>query len=685
MAEELPDHLLRDPQLAALANELAAAEGAEGFIRAMLSNDPALSSFSILTPQEKQLAVELVAMQDPKILDDAWKVLYKFKPPTIEEFLTPKYIGSMCDFMYPKWREGLIRDLAPDSVKNEFVYSGAIGLGKTTIALIGQHFAQTWTTALKHPQAYYEKPAMAPLYYILLSISREKAQQALMAPLLGLLRDCSHYVEVGHRTDSMAGRALDEEFPDRVPFTYVNQVIQFPNNIWVMSGSNEMHAISLNVLGAILDEAEFRDNRAKRTDSGSGDIAEVMSLYLAVRERIRSRFMGRIGTILSLVSSKRFAGSPVELHIRDIASHDPNTTVYNYSQWEVLSPTRYPSKKTFQVFVGGKGLEPRIIEEGEDFECPTGYRMIDVPLEHLSDFRNNIYAALRNLAGIATEMTNPFFTNEESIVGMFDSHLWNFAGVIKTDMRDLHCLIEMLVKSPLVYRTMKNSFAFKRAPDAPRFLRLDMSETSDHTGVAMGHKEVAPDGRILKVFDFAFDIEPGHEGIHLEAVWQFVRDLRERCNVQFASISADRASGSVMGIQALKNTRYPAYHLSVDKTKEPYILFRSEAINGLVKVGHRGRLEQEVRYLEDVGPKIDHPARFPDGSKGSKDITDAVSGCVYEMSLNETLPNYSWSDLNTRLHGDKLDLSELAPAKPLEISGDQLFQGLMSRHMNTGS
>ena len=680
MAEELPDHLLRDPHLAELANALAEAEGAEGFIRAMLSSDPTLSSFSILTPQEKQLAVELVSMQDPKILEDAWRVLYKFRPPTIEEFLTPYYVGSMTDFMYPKWRENLLRDLAPDSVKNEFVYSGAIGLGKTTIALIGQHFAQTWTTALKEPQAYYEKPAMAPLYYILLSISREKAQQALMTPLLGLLRDSQHYVEVGHRTDKMA--FAEEEYPDKVPFIYVNQVIQFPKNIWVMSGSNEMHAISLNVLGAILDEAEFRDNRAKRSDAGSGDIAEVMSLYLAVRERIRSRFMGRIGTILALVSSKRFAGSPVELHIRDVAARDPNTALYNYAQWEVLSPTRYPSKKTFRVFVGGRGLEPRIIEDDEEFVCPTGYQVIEVPLEHYSDFKNNIYAALRNLAGIATEMTNPFFTSEESIMGQFDDNLWNFTGVVRTDMRDPHCLTEMLIKSPLVYRTMKSGFAFKRAPDAPRFLRLDMSETSDHTGVAMMHKEVAPDGRILKVTDFAFDIEPGREGIHLEAVWQFVRDLKERCGVQYASITADRASGSVMGIQALKNASYPAYHLSVDKTKEPYLLFRAEAINGLVKIGYRNKIEQELRHLEDTGTKIDHPARFADGAKGSKDITDALSGCVYEMSLNEVLPLYSWSDLNQRIHGAKKPLADIAPEKPLEVSGEQLFQGLMNRHMN---
>jgi hypothetical protein len=68
--------------------------------------------------------------QKYQILNESWRVNYRIKPPTIEEFLTPEWIGPTADSLYPHVRKILTEFWQPDSQYRHLVLGMSIGTGK---------------------------------------------------------------------------------------------------------------------------------------------------------------------------------------------------------------------------------------------------------------------------------------------------------------------------------------------------------------------------------------------------------------------------------------------------------------------------------------------------------------------------------------------------------------------------
>lgn len=65
-----------------------------------------------------------------QLLSESWRVNYRVKPPTIEEFLTPEWIGDMANSLFPHARRILTEFWQPDSPYRHLILASAIGLGK---------------------------------------------------------------------------------------------------------------------------------------------------------------------------------------------------------------------------------------------------------------------------------------------------------------------------------------------------------------------------------------------------------------------------------------------------------------------------------------------------------------------------------------------------------------------------
>lgn len=61
---------------------------------------------------------------------NSWRLTYRSKPPTPEEFLTPKYIGSMAESLYPHIKKAFIEFMDPLKPYRTVVLYSAIGSGK---------------------------------------------------------------------------------------------------------------------------------------------------------------------------------------------------------------------------------------------------------------------------------------------------------------------------------------------------------------------------------------------------------------------------------------------------------------------------------------------------------------------------------------------------------------------------
>jgi phage terminase large subunit-like protein len=177
--------------------------------------------------------------------------------------------------------------------------------------------------------------------------------------------------------------------------------------------------------------------------------------------------------------------------------------------------------------------------------------------------------------------------------------------------------------------------------EVPRFVHVDLSSTTDPTGIAIikydGHTPVVdpqqPDRFELMpkfVVEAAISIKPDSlNQIDPAEVRKWVMQLATFHKLNIASVSYDSwQSRESLGL--LRAAGIPSQEISVDKTSEPYRTFRSAVYEGRVQLPDLEHLRLEMISLEYLADKdkIDHPP------KGTKDASDAVCGAIFNASRN---------------------------------------------------
>lgn len=162
----------------------------------------------------------------------------------------------------------------------------------------------------------------------------------------------------------------------------------------------------------------------------------------------------------------------------------------------------------------------------------------------------------------------------------------------------------------------------------PRFsyyVHYDLAIRRDALGVAMAHYDYNIDKVIV---DFMLQIKaPEDANIDFESARQLVYRLDER-GFNIAQVSYD-AWQSQDSIQTLSKKGFKAVMLGFDVSMEAYdTLLELILADRLVYYNYPVFIKecQELRIIH--GRRVDHP------SKGSKDVSDAVSHCVHQALLN---------------------------------------------------
>jgi hypothetical protein len=94
---------------------------------------------------------------------------------------------------------------------------------------------------------------------------------------------------------------------------------------------------------------------------------------------------------------------------------------------------------------------------------------------------------------------------------------------------------------------------------------------------------------------------------------------------------------STDSLQELQRQGIPSGNISVDKTTEPYDTFKSLLYQGLFRAYKHPVLERELKELEEIGGKVDHPVHswrreLEEGiNRGSKDVADCAAAVTYKI------------------------------------------------------
>lgn len=535
-------------------------------------------------------------------------------PVDVQTFVESKEFLAYGDAIYPAVMD-VLREINSGRYV-EAVLTGAIGTGKTTLALLTIAYQLHVLSCLRDPHAFFKLDPASEIIFAIQSVSAQVAR------------------DVGYkRLRDMVDKApyFQRHFPCK---STLKSEMAFPQNIVVRPFSSKpTAAIGSNIIGGILDEVNFLPVVERSTRSADGGVFDqALEMYNALVRRRKSRFMeagGKLPGMLCLVSSKRYPGEftdqkQIEAQ-REI--HDNGTTniyVYDRRLWEIKPPGTYGDDR-FRLFLGDNSRKPCILD-AEAIVAEEDKRLaMEIPEEFRSEFKRDMLSAIRDIAGSATFALHPFVLNTEAVAAGFDC----VSSVLNTPSTD--------------FKTARPAIYVKRIlkPDEPRFAHVDLGLSSDSAGVAVGWvpefvKVNRGDNNVQLLpriaLDLILEVKPPKGGeIMFEDIRTLFIKLKEQgMNLKWITYDSFQSQDSV---QLLRQKGFTTGTESVDKTALPYDVMKTAFYDGRIKAPkHEKALEEIVRLERD--PKtglIDHAPRF------SKDCADAVAGVVYGLTYRREI------------------------------------------------
>ena len=491
----------------------------------------------------------------------------------------------------------------------------------STAASIILTYCVHWVQCLKDPQGFFGLMPGTRIAFMMMSTSERQAREVLFGDVKA---------RVNHSPWFQRFCKFDPQFKNQ---------LRFPRDIWIVpGGSEETRFEGYNILAGIIDEADSH----KQTDLK--DYAE--QGLDTILNRITSRFpdyetethRGLIVVIGQMKSATGFMHRIYTEWKKDTTAATRRVMLWESLGWhkftenpaDIAGGRETAPRKSFVYDVEHKRIIPtaEARSAGIDFHTPdSGY--IEVPTAFLPEFRRDPVKALRDLAGIPPEASDPFIALPDRILACQEHWHARFGDDPRVGDEPTWPKLRIPPARDGIKRVVH--------------LDLAVSGQGDALGLAMAHVagivDVDGEEKPLIVFDLLMRIHaPSGGEIILGDVRRVIYRLARDLGYPIKLVTADGFS-SVDTLQQMRKAKINADYLSVDKTKQPYedlreaiyderVLFPKylsrirEGDTEPINIAYR-----ELSQLSDVGMKIDHPS----SGGGSKDVADAMAGVVHVL------------------------------------------------------
>lgn len=593
----------------------------------MMSND--FKELEGLSKEERELALKILSEYSTTGSSSTYNELlvsdFKETPVDIITFIKDeRYLGKAWHLkdgtckLYPYW-ENKLKELFPDNVStsvNNFILSGARGLGKSEIAVTVMLYMMYRIMCLKDPYTYFNLKPTEKITFPFMNITEALAWDIGVSKFQNTVQMSPWFMERGTLSGSKTVLWNPPPFID------------------IVIGSQPRHVVGKPCFASFFDEISFIP-----TQDIEKQKARAIDMIDTAIGGMKTRFTqrGKNPGIIILASSKRTEKSFLEEHMKKKAlSEGDNTIIVDEAVWNIKPPGTYSERK-FQVAVGNRFLTSEVIPDNvTDVSTyrSRGYRILDVPIDLRPDFIDDIDRALCDFAGISSselttyisgvrwaeckhkELRNPFSKDVIEVGnGPQDkAQYWDFF--------DMSAVPSEMKRKPL-------------------FIHLDMSISGDKTGIGgvwiKGKQppvEGQPSSKDL-VYQTAFSVSvkaPKGYQVSFEKNRNFIRWLKQQ-GFNIKLISSDTFQSYDLQ-QQLKAEHFNTTILSVDRVGTdricvPYQHFKSVIYEQRIFVYDKcDLLTNEIVALErnNNSGKVDHP------DNGSKDAADAICGAVYDAS-----------------------------------------------------
>jgi hypothetical protein len=618
------------------------------------------------------------------MLAELWRINYREKPPSIQEFLTDKWIGPMAESLHVHIREILEDFWGFRSPYRHLVLGTAIGTGKSTCATIHNLYVTTVLYLMRNPKKFFGLAPSTSIIQAFISFSMDKASQLLLQPFIQILSTSPKFHRVKQEEHL---KTQQEKYPDKICWTTASKMgaLQFPGDLHYIVASSPAQLLGLNMIQSTMSEISFFIDRGFSPEY-------IWRIYQDSKARIFSRFGNKMfcGTVLDS-SPNDLDASPIDKYIfTGEAQKDKENYVSIGSQWEMyerdpkrtkikaLYPIYAETGETFPVFKGNSGLPPEVVlpENEHQYDSTELYH---VPIDLKRDFEQATEKNVKDVCGWPTNTSGKLINSQIKIEEIFTPQLKNTYSFIKVPSTEsaVH-LIWNLIRDKFFIQIGHDRWEFYRAPNARRWLHFDQSETRDFAGIAMSHREYDINtNEYVIIHDFTLAITGGQNSrINLDAFRLFPEDLRNLGKIDLVSITFDRFQSSTT-IQYLKEQGFNAKVFSVDTSVDPYISYAALINIGNIKVGRNIFLKNNIKSLSETKTvrgrrKIDHMigkivkddgGHWQTSAMGyyAKDVSDCCAATAYLITHeDESVPQYIYDrKLDLPFNDEEIPLSEI--------------------------
>lgn len=215
-----------------------------------------LDSIDNFTDKEYEVFIKMLAEAtegQSSTFEEYSLVDYEEIPVSIEEFIiNPEYIGRSTDngkALYPYWKDLAVDIFKPGSKVQELALTGAIGTGKSTIALICLSYVLYKLLCLREPAKYYQLLEGSKIAIALFNISVNQVYGIGYDKLQSLLKKSPWFLRHGTLVGRSASRVMamiasGEQVPDEL----LSDLTYHPGkDIHIVAGSQESNFTGYDV------------------------------------------------------------------------------------------------------------------------------------------------------------------------------------------------------------------------------------------------------------------------------------------------------------------------------------------------------------------------------------------------------------------------------------------------------
>jgi len=503
------------------------------------------------------------------------------------------------------------------------------GSGKDHTSTIGCAYLVYKLLCLKDPARYFGKPPGDAIDIINIAINAQQARNVFFKGFKGKI----------NRSPWFAGR-----------FEAKADSIEFDKAVTVYSGHSERESHEgLNLILAILDEISgFAQNSASGNENAkTGD-----AIYKAFRASVDSRFPD-FGKVV-LLSFPRYPGDFISKRYDEVvAEKDVEVKSYTFTINDEL-PSDEPDNQFSIEWTEDHILSYRypgvFAIKRPTWEANPTRKITDFKIAFMTDHAD----AMQRFACMPSFSSDAFFKNKDALQRA------------------------MVLPNPIdSFKRIEERW--KPEEDVRYFLHADLAQKHDKCAIAIAHVDKWVQVRTFNdytqihpfiIVDAVVWWEPKKEGpVNLSEVKDWIVNFR-RQGFRLGLVTFDRWQSFDIQ-QELQSVGIKTDTLSVGKKhyEDLAMLYYEDR----VLMPHLDILLQEMSELRIVSDKkVDHPR------KGSKDLSDAVTGAVYNAiahtprNANQEIEIHDWKSINKKHREDDEDNLRWEPKEMTDDVADFL-------------